>query len=149
MTDSVKTAAAPFQGYQPDPVEEAYWSSPAGMRASAHSLRLEAEEDLRRANELERTAAELERAAMAAAPKPIDLKRCPFCGRHDLTIRDVCSEEDGRSYARAVFCLSCHATGGHAFRIGWAETDDGAAEGWNNRADEGAISVPAQAGESP
>lgn len=63
-----------------------------------------------------------------------DLIPCPFCGRSDLVIINIKSEDDPWSYyAKAVFCKDCHCTGRHCNPIGWCESDLDAIEIWNTR----------------
>lgn len=62
------------------------------------------------------------------------LMPCPFCGRSKLKIIDIFSEDEPtHSYAKAVFCTSCHTTGRHHNPIGWAESKQEAMEAWNTR----------------
>lgn len=64
----------------------------------------------------------------------IEMLPCPFCGRNDLKIINIESEDvPGSFYAKAVFCMDCHCTGRHNNPIGWCESDLEAIEAWNDR----------------
>lgn len=66
---------------------------------------------------------------------PVALLPCPFCGRNDLKVIPLYSEDDPKHiYAYTVMCRSCHAHGMNNFPICWAETEQMARDGWNTRA---------------
>lgn len=61
VTGAAGAPASPFAFYAPDPDEEAWHASPAGLRASAATLRRHAADATQRAEALEREAMEKER----------------------------------------------------------------------------------------
>lgn len=59
---------------------------------------------------------------------------CPFCRGSDLVYRKDFAEDDpSHWYAIHVFCQDCHAHGRNNYPIGWCESEEAAAEAWNDR----------------
>jgi Lar family restriction alleviation protein len=59
---------------------------------------------------------------------------CPFCRGTDLVYRKDYAEDDPtHCYAIHVFCQDCHAHGRNNYPIGWCESEEAAAEAWNDR----------------
>lgn len=64
----------------------------------------------------------------------IELQSCLSCGDpQNLVIRPDKDEEDGRIFAYHVECETCGARGRNRVRIGWCESEQEAAEAWNDR----------------
>lgn len=62
------------------------------------------------------------------------LSPCPFCyGRNLVYRKDYAEDDPGHAYAIHVFCQDCHAHGRNNYPIGWCETEEMAADAWNDR----------------
>lgn len=62
------------------------------------------------------------------------LAPCPFCHGTDLVYRKDYAEDDPtHAYAIHVFCQDCHTHGRNNYPIGWCETEEMAADAWNDR----------------
>lgn len=62
------------------------------------------------------------------------LSPCPFCHGHRLNFGRLYSEDDPKQWiAMFVQCDDCGAKGRHSYPIGWCETEEMAADAWNDR----------------